>query len=317
MNQRIPTDLRNILATLYPDERSIRRVVDDAGVDSSKMVIDAHAQNSWHSVLSEAEKIHQVEALLKAVEVEYGSNQAFQSIYHAYRQAASGFIGNDLETRVNHPKIQGKPQRQWLFAAMIGLLLIAIISVGWYWGIPGLRNPSIAISSDDTTTVPDTDRTEVPQAGTPSMASAAPSPSNNTTNVTQTQVSIMTFTLTPELSTNTPTATSIATPPASSTPTPTVTFTPTPQPMATTTPTPGPTYPCTTSIVTNSVAFKRLIYHKPEKKPSLLHETLIAEGTTATILNKSEDELWYKVQVGNSVGWIQSEYLPNADSCLQ
>lgn len=85
MKPKIHADLRNVLATLYPDERSIRCAVDDAGIDSSKMSIDAHALNSWHSVLSEAEKNYQVEALLKAVEAEYKYNQPFGSAYHAYR----------------------------------------------------------------------------------------------------------------------------------------------------------------------------------------------------------------------------------------
>ena len=79
MNRQPLINLQKILTKLYEDERSIRRIVSDAGITSSTMYIDAHALNSWHSVLTEAEKHHQVETLLKAVENEFGNNQESSS----------------------------------------------------------------------------------------------------------------------------------------------------------------------------------------------------------------------------------------------
>lgn len=79
MNPQALAALRDSLAKLYPDACSIRRIVDDSGIDSSKMTIDSHPEDSWHSVLSEAEKHYQVEALLQTVEHEYGNNREFQA----------------------------------------------------------------------------------------------------------------------------------------------------------------------------------------------------------------------------------------------
>jgi len=80
-------DLRNILANLYPDEISIRRLMADAGVDLSRIVLNAAAANNWHGVLTEAERNERVDVLLTVVEREYGNNQEFLAACTAYRQA--------------------------------------------------------------------------------------------------------------------------------------------------------------------------------------------------------------------------------------
>jgi len=79
--------LRKILATLYPDLPSIRRIADDAGIDSSRIEFSSTAINCWHAVLTEAKKLDQIEALLHAVESEYGSNTEFLKACQAYRQS--------------------------------------------------------------------------------------------------------------------------------------------------------------------------------------------------------------------------------------
>lgn len=282
MNPRILIDLRNILATLYPDGRSIRRVVDDAGVDSSKMDIDTHALNSWHSVLSEAEKNHQIEAILKTVEVEYGNNQTFQAAYHHYRQTISDSIS---KAHVDHPKTQNKPRRQRLLVSIIGLLLTGIVGSGLYWGIPGLRNLGMAISTA-ATIVPDTDETEAPFAVASNEVPAAPSPSINTTVVTRTQITAMPFTSTPETPTSTPTTVFTATP--------TSIVTPTPEPTATATPVPIPSYPCDATTTTKSSANTIRLLGSPAGGTQ--KETL-PEGVIVQIIRKVPNtdlyEIWY------------------------
>lgn len=87
MDQAILTTLRTILAELYGDEASIRRVIDDAKLDSSRITFSTSAQNCWHSILTEANKTHQVDALLAAVAHDYGNNQQFRAAYNLYRRA--------------------------------------------------------------------------------------------------------------------------------------------------------------------------------------------------------------------------------------
>lgn len=86
MNPKILADLRGVLAMLYPDETSIRRIVTDAGIPSSPIAFSGSAANSWYAVLAEAEKLHKVPALLDAIATEYGGNQDFIKASTAYRQ---------------------------------------------------------------------------------------------------------------------------------------------------------------------------------------------------------------------------------------
>lgn len=78
MNVEILRNLRDTLAKLYPDESSIRRIITDAGIASSRINLDGSAINIWQAVLSEAIKYDQVDALLDVVRLEYGTNAAFQ-----------------------------------------------------------------------------------------------------------------------------------------------------------------------------------------------------------------------------------------------
>ncbi len=65
MDQVIFTKLRTILAELYSDEASIRRVIGDAGIDSARVSFGTNAQNCWHSILTEANKIRDTPQGLK------------------------------------------------------------------------------------------------------------------------------------------------------------------------------------------------------------------------------------------------------------
>jgi hypothetical protein len=66
--------LRDLLATLYPDEASLRRLVDDAGLDLRYMALGSSSKNNWHAVLDESEKRRQTGALIAAALAEYGAD---------------------------------------------------------------------------------------------------------------------------------------------------------------------------------------------------------------------------------------------------
>ncbi|MEZ4867316.1 MAG: toll/interleukin-1 receptor domain-containing protein [Caldilineaceae bacterium] len=89
MNRQLRANLRKILAQLYSDEASIRRVCDDAGFRLSRIVFNSSAVNNWHAILTEAHNVNQVLAILEIAEAEdeYGANEELRSACAAYRRS--------------------------------------------------------------------------------------------------------------------------------------------------------------------------------------------------------------------------------------
>ena len=79
------SNLRNILATLYPVEATARRLATDAGLDERQIDFGGSAINIWHAIMGEAVKANKVAALLQIVLAEYGANPALQAAYHSWR----------------------------------------------------------------------------------------------------------------------------------------------------------------------------------------------------------------------------------------
>lgn len=170
-------NLQKVLAALYDDEHSIRRIVQDAGLTAAAMRIDAHALNSWHSVLSEAQKHHQVEHLLRTVAAEYPNNRPLHEASAAYQQATGGNVAPS--------------PRRWQPALLTTLLLLSIGS-GWYWNVYGFKpniavaTPLVAASPTATTarsprTPTATPTTTATASPTPMPTAVAPAPSPATT----------------------------------------------------------------------------------------------------------------------------------------
>lgn len=85
-NPTLLRTLRNLLASLYPDETSARRLVADAGLDESRITLSGQSINTWHAILSEAVKTDRLQPLLDCVQAEYGANAAFQTAYNSYTE---------------------------------------------------------------------------------------------------------------------------------------------------------------------------------------------------------------------------------------
>lgn len=83
-NPALLRTLRSILASLYADETSARRLVDDACLDASHITYSGQAINTWHTILSEAVKTDRLQLLIERVQDEYGDNPAFQAVYNTY-----------------------------------------------------------------------------------------------------------------------------------------------------------------------------------------------------------------------------------------
>jgi hypothetical protein len=88
MKKEFRQSLRKLLADFYPDEASIRRIIADSGMDAASIVLNSSAINNWQAVLTEAEKLGRINALLDVVECEYGAN-----IYCARAQIVNLDIG--------------------------------------------------------------------------------------------------------------------------------------------------------------------------------------------------------------------------------
>jgi len=56
--------LRNVLADLYSDIDSIRRITYDAGLDTS-YILFGNGVNTWHTLLLEAKKHGLIEEIIK------------------------------------------------------------------------------------------------------------------------------------------------------------------------------------------------------------------------------------------------------------
>jgi len=94
-------DLRNVLAVLYGDEASMRRVIADAGVSEARISFSGQAINTWHAILREATNLNGVEALLQVALRDYSANHALMAAVAAYRRSAP--------SRATQP---GKPDEQ-------------------------------------------------------------------------------------------------------------------------------------------------------------------------------------------------------------
>lgn len=85
-------NLRSALVKLYHTPISMHRIIHDAGLDFSRITLESNPGDSWHSILVEAEKLGQIDDLLRVVNDEYGRNADFSDAYKAYRQSVSQSI---------------------------------------------------------------------------------------------------------------------------------------------------------------------------------------------------------------------------------
>lgn len=68
--------LRKLLVKLYEDAREIRQISLDAGLGIGRIDFRGGAENIWHDVLNEAEKVHKLEQLLETIGADRPETQA-------------------------------------------------------------------------------------------------------------------------------------------------------------------------------------------------------------------------------------------------
>lgn len=79
--------LRDVLAALYTDETSARRIAGQARVDKGRIRFGATAVDMWHAILSEAVKLNRLDAVIEVVMYEYGANRRLLDAVGYLRQS--------------------------------------------------------------------------------------------------------------------------------------------------------------------------------------------------------------------------------------
>lgn len=97
------TELRNVLANLYPDNASMQRIIYDSGLNLLHISLNSTPINNWHSILLEVQKNNQLEVLLNIVNSEYGENTAFKKVYDLYYKVV----------QTKHPDAQQTKKLSW------------------------------------------------------------------------------------------------------------------------------------------------------------------------------------------------------------
>jgi hypothetical protein len=79
--------LRDLLAQLYPDEASARRIADQAQLDGTRIHFAARALDRWHALLTEASHAGYMEKVIAVALAEYPNNRDLVDVVIRYRRA--------------------------------------------------------------------------------------------------------------------------------------------------------------------------------------------------------------------------------------
>lgn len=77
-------DLRNVLASLYPDEDNARRLASQAGLQTTEIEFKGSAINIWHNILLKALSRNKVEDLIREVLEEYNEQKELLNAVERY-----------------------------------------------------------------------------------------------------------------------------------------------------------------------------------------------------------------------------------------
>lgn len=81
MNHRL-LDLSRVLAGMFTDEASSIRIIDDAGINRSRIHAEQNSGNRWHAIVREAAKAGMIVMLIDTVLNEYPNTTELLAIRH-------------------------------------------------------------------------------------------------------------------------------------------------------------------------------------------------------------------------------------------
>jgi hypothetical protein len=124
---RTLTNLRDMLASLYPTVQDSQRVVNDAGLNPAYIAFDAKAINNWFNILREAENRSKVQAIVEIARTEYPENEWLAL---ARRGDLPTIRGPDIEEDVNWRGLDDADQLEKIIGAQSTLLPIGFLEAG-------------------------------------------------------------------------------------------------------------------------------------------------------------------------------------------
>ena len=124
---RTLTNLRDLLAGLYPTVQDSRRVVENAGLNPAFVAFDAKAVNNWFSILREAQNRNRVQAIVKVAHSEYPENEWLTL---AQRGDLLAIKGPDIEDDVAWQGPGDAKQLEKIIGTQSTLLPIDFLEVG-------------------------------------------------------------------------------------------------------------------------------------------------------------------------------------------
>lgn len=138
-NPTTNTELRNVLAALYPDQASMERILYDAGLDRSRFPIDqaTTAINLWQQILSEAEKQNGLVQIVDCAYKEYPNNKplerairssGLESVINSFPQAKPS-VAPPIAPSVVPGRAAAIPSK---YILLLLLMLIASVCVYWF-----------------------------------------------------------------------------------------------------------------------------------------------------------------------------------------
>jgi hypothetical protein len=81
------SQLRDVLAGLYPTQEDAGLVVADAGLDAQHIAFSAKAVNNWQAILEEAQKQDQVEDLIVVATKRFPKNKSLLAAVDTYQES--------------------------------------------------------------------------------------------------------------------------------------------------------------------------------------------------------------------------------------
>src|SRR5688572_21521202 len=105
-------NVRQILASLYPDEASARVIVADSGLKESRIAFSDTAIHTWNSILREAERTNKIDDVLRVVLREYATNPTLQTTIESYRQQAKSEGSGPTSPDAPIPPVEGAKATQ-------------------------------------------------------------------------------------------------------------------------------------------------------------------------------------------------------------
>ncbi|MBV7339980.1 SH3 domain-containing protein [Chloroflexi bacterium TSY] len=127
--------LRDVLSSLYPDNVSIRRVAQDAGLKLERIRLTGMAINDWDALLVEAERHNKIEAVLHVASNEYSDNDELRNAVTEYRAVRSN--PQEFSFEPNNRKPEKRRFRQTFIVVILILIGIALL---YFMNAPEILN---------------------------------------------------------------------------------------------------------------------------------------------------------------------------------